>query len=192
MGAPVEMPLTAFQPGRYPDRFIVGPPEQMNAARNGLRGQVIGIERQHAADGIGAIKQRTGTLDDLDPVDGELVDLQPVVVTPLLSFVLDAVHRHGDAVESHAADGRFGLAGADAPRLYAGNGPETAGQCSRKMIFYVSTAHFHAPQRGVQQLLPAGFAIDSSLAEHLDGVRLRGLHEKCSHDDCYHTFLIYN
>ena len=134
MGAPVEMPLAAFQPGRYPDRFIVGPPEQVDAARKGLRGQIIGVEREHATDGIGTIEQRTGALDDLDPVDGELVDLQPVVVTPLLSFVLDAVHRHGDAVETHAADGRFGLAGADAPRLDAGNGPETAGQRSRKMI----------------------------------------------------------
>ena len=60
---------------------------------------MVGVEAEYAADGVAAIEQGRRSLDDLSTVDGKLVNLQPVVVAPLLSLVLDTVLRNGQTVE---------------------------------------------------------------------------------------------
>ena len=125
---PVEVLLTALQTGGKARGQVVTAAEEAHAAFERIHRKVIRIEAEHAADGIGAVLQGAGALDDLHTVHGELIHLQTVVVSPLLSLVLDAVHGDGNAVEAESADGGLGLAGADGARLHAGNGAQTLGE----------------------------------------------------------------
>ena len=59
---------------------------------------MVCIEAQHTANGITAVEQSGRTLDDFSAIHGKLVNLQPVVVAPLLTLVLDTVLAHHHAV----------------------------------------------------------------------------------------------
>ncbi len=185
--APVEMVLPPLQPGRYPCRQVVAAPEQVHAPLKGLHGQVIGIDAQDPADGVGAVHQRTGALDDLDPVHGELVDFQSVVVSPLLPLMLDPVHCDGDPVESKTADGGFGLSGADGTGLHAGDGAQTLHEGSGEIVLDIVPAHFHAAQGQMHEFLPLRLSIDGRRAQYLGGVLY--LQHEGSQDGCNHVFL---
>ena len=70
---------------------------------------MVGEEIQHATNGIAAVKQCCRSFDDLSTVNGELVNLQSVVVAPLLAFMLDAVFSDGQPVKAQSADDGFRL-----------------------------------------------------------------------------------
>ena len=109
VGAIEPSPFPSADSCRKAKLFVVRAAEQLNGALKRFGGHVVGVETEHATDGIAAIKQCCRPFDDLSTVHGELVNLQSVVVAPLLSLVLDAILADGKAVEAQSAYGRFGL-----------------------------------------------------------------------------------
>ena len=83
---------------------VVCATKQLNGTTEGLRRHVVGVEVEHAANGIAAVEQCRRSFDDFGAVNGKLVDFQSVVVAPLLPFVLDAVFAYSHSVESEAAN----------------------------------------------------------------------------------------
>ena len=68
-------PQTATDLRRKSQLLIVRASEQLHATAKPFRRHVVGVEAEHATDGVTAIEQSPRPLDHLRTVDGELVDL---------------------------------------------------------------------------------------------------------------------
>ena len=66
------------------------------------------MEDQDTRQGVRPIHQRGRSLEDFDRMDAGTIDLDAMLVAPLLSFLPDAVIHDDDPVVAHAADDRFG------------------------------------------------------------------------------------
>ena len=105
---------------------IVGLVAGRAQARNVAFGHRVGShEVDDARHGIGAVQQRARPFDNLGPVHAKLVNLNAVLVAPLLAFLLGPVVQGDDAVVAQPAhhrlaDGRAGRNLAHAGRV--GNG----------------------------------------------------------------------
>ena len=104
---PVAVSSAQFR--RYAQLLVVRTSEELHAAAQRLCRDVVGIEAQYTANGIAAVEQGRRAFDDLGAIDRKLVNLQSVVVAPLLSLVLDAIFAHHHAVIAQAADRRLRL-----------------------------------------------------------------------------------
>ena len=100
---------------RYAQLVVDAASHECHSPFKRLLGHHVGADVYHAADGIGAVEQCRRPFQHLYVVYGELVNLQSVVVAPLLGFVLHPVLGHHQPVEPQppyhgarlaAADGR--------------------------------------------------------------------------------------
>ena len=81
-----------------------------------------------------SIQQSSRTLYYLGTLHGKLVYLQPVVIAPLLAFMLDAVLTYGHTVESKPADHGFGLPGAYAHGFHTGYALQGLHKAHRRLL----------------------------------------------------------
>ena len=163
LSAVEELVLAAADLGRDARLLVVGAPKELHRAAHALHGHVVREEVEHAADGVGAVEQRSRTLHDLGPVDGKLVDLQAVVVAPLLSLVLDAVLRHHEAVEAQAAYDGLALPAAYGHGLYAGDVLKRLHEAPGEVLVEVFLAHGDVGLRHAHLRVVAALAADGDL-----------------------------
>ena len=146
VGAKEEPVAASAHLGREPCQSVVGPSEQLHGTLQILCRQIVGEEVQHTPDGIGAIHECGRPLHHLGTVNAELVNLQSVVVAPLLSFVLDAVLGYYYAVETQSTDDGLRLSAANAHGFYAGDAFQCLHQAAGKMFLQEVAADLHAGQ----------------------------------------------
>ena len=89
----------------------------------------------HAAHRIAPVQERSRPFPDINLLHIESIYFEPVVGTPLLPFLLDAVLRNRYPVETHTTDHRLGKAGTDIHRMNPGKLFQSLHQIAGEMLF---------------------------------------------------------
>ena len=135
------VPMFSAYLGRNAQLLVVGTSEQLNTAAERLCRNTVAVEVEHATNGIATVEQCCRTLYDLCTVYSELVYLQSVVVSPLLSFMLDTIFCYSQPIEAQSTDGRFGLPAAYGHCLHTGDTLQCLHQATGKVLPQVLLAN---------------------------------------------------
>ena len=173
---------------RQSELLVVGTSEELHAAFEAFRRDMVGEEIEHTADGIRAIEEGCRPLDHLGAVDGKLVDLESVVVAPLLSLVLHAIFGHRHAVEAQSADGGFRLSGAYRHGLHAGYSLERLHEAAGEVLFQVGMTHLDSRLRRAHLIVASGILRHRHALEADGGVWLLAPQHGGSQKMYHHIF----
>ena len=146
----------------------------LDRSRSGHRYRV---EDEDAGHGIGAVHQRGGAFQDLDGMDAGSVDLDAVLIPPLLAFLADAVVHDDHPVVSQAADDRLGDGAAGGDLGHAGLPGDGADDVGRGPRLQIDGLDDRNGDRDFVQMDVAGKARDDQciqlqvVVEYVRGIR---------------------
>ncbi|CDD82696.1 unknown [Bacteroides sp. CAG:462] len=143
-------PPTSSDTGRQPRRSIPRLRKQTDTCFERLHRHDTTVQTDDSANGIRAIEQRSRSLDDFHTVDCKLVNLQSVVVAPLLSLMPESVFHHQHAVESHAPNEGFRLSGTDVHGTHTRHSVQRLHQAARTLLVHPVQPHTDDVERREQ------------------------------------------